>query len=233
MFAFGKCRKYEEREKAMLIGHLKGVIEEKFPNLVVIDVHGIGFNVHISTSTFEDLPDVGNEIKIYTHTEVKEEIFSLYGFLNRMELEFFEKLIGVNTIGPTVAMKALSGISVPSLISAIATGDEKKISKLPGIGTKKAQLILVHLKDKIHLEDALATNFAAATASATNENDYVTHMTDNTQVSDSILALVALGYSNSQSKNAVNEFLKERKTAGLQDCELTSDTILKGAFKYL
>ena len=136
-----------------MYAYIKGTIEELTEDAVVVEAGGIGYNIKISTATAGLLPGAGNEVKIYTYTLVREDAFSLFGFLTRDDLEIFKKLIAVNVIGPKGGLAILSVMSADDLRFAVMAGDAKAIAKAPGIGAKTAERVILELRDKISLED--------------------------------------------------------------------------------
>lgn len=138
-----------------MIAFVKGFIEDISEENVVIDTGNIGYNLKISTGTAARLPGIGAEVKLYTYTCVREDSFSLFGFLSRDDLEIFKKLITVNGIGPKGGLAILSVMTADSLRFAIISGDAVSIAKAPGIGKKTAERVILDLKDKISLEDTL------------------------------------------------------------------------------
>ena len=136
-----------------MFAYLKGIIEEITEDNLVIDVNNVGYNVRISSGTAQLLPPKGEEIKIYTYTLVREDMFCLYGFLTRDDLEIFRKLITVSGIGPKGGLSILSVMDSDSLRYAIISGDAKAISKAPGIGARSAERIILELRDKIEMPE--------------------------------------------------------------------------------
>jgi Holliday junction DNA helicase RuvA len=132
-----------------MIAHLRGTVLEKHPNLVIVEASGVGYEVHIPVSTFTRLPDVGGETKLRVHMVVREDAMLLYGFFTPEEKLIFEKLITVSGIGPKVALTALSGIALPELVQAIRTGDLVQLTRIPGVGKKTAERMVVELRDKL------------------------------------------------------------------------------------
>jgi len=132
-----------------MIAHLRGLLLEKHPNQAVIETAGVGYDVTIPVSTFTQLPDVGVEVRLRIHTHVREDAFSLYGFLTQDEKALFEKLIGVSGIGPTLAIKILSGLSAADLIQFIRRGEVASLVRIPGIGKKTAERMVLELRDKL------------------------------------------------------------------------------------
>ncbi|MCH5262584.1 MAG: Holliday junction branch migration protein RuvA [Lachnospiraceae bacterium] len=205
-----------------MYAYLKGTLEEITEDNIVVEVGNIGYNVKVSTTTADLLPPLGGEVKIYTYTLVREDTFSLYGFLTRDDLEVFKKLITVNGIGPKGGLAILSVMSADALRFAIMAGDAKSIAKAPGIGNKTAERVILDLRDKISLEDTLrglgepvgVTNAVAGTANL-----------DNAMKKEAIEALVALGYSASDATAAVKKVEVTEET--------TVESILKMALKYM
>ncbi len=132
-----------------MFAHLRGVLLEKSPNQAVVDVGGVGYDVTIAVSTFTQLPDLGAEVSLRIHTHVREDALSLYGFLSREEKALFEKLISVSGIGPTLAVKVLSGLAAPDLIGHIRRGEVEKLVRIPGVGKKTAERMILELRDKL------------------------------------------------------------------------------------
>ena len=206
-----------------MYAYLKGTLEEITEDNIVVEVGNIGYNVKVSTTTTEVLPGIGSEVKIYTYTLVREDTFSLYGFLTKDDLEIFKKLITVNGIGPKGGLAILSVMNADALRFAIMAGDAKSIAKAPGVGNKTAERVILDLRDKISLEDTLR----GIDGSSENVNGTLTGGagTDNVMKKEAIEALVALGYSASDATSAV------KKVEVTEDT--TVETILKAALKYM
>src|ERR1035438_1740664 len=132
-----------------MIASLRGVLIEKHPNQAIVETGGVGYDVTIPVSTFTRLPEAGKEVRLRIHTHVREDALALYGFLTQDEKALFEKLIGVSGIGPTLAVKILSGLAAPDLILSIRRGEVEKLVKLPGIGKKTAERMVLELRDKL------------------------------------------------------------------------------------
>ena len=132
-----------------MIALLRGILLEKHPNQVIVEAGGVGYDVAIPVSTFTRLPDAGVEIRLRIHTHVREDALSLYGFLTQDEKALFEKLISVSGIGPTLAVKILSGLSAPNLILHIRRGEVDRLVKIPGVGKKTAERMVLELRDKM------------------------------------------------------------------------------------
>src|SRR5271166_2641764 len=132
-----------------MIATLRGKLIEKHPNQAIVEAGGVGYDVLIPVSTFSALPDAGAEVKLRIHTHVREDAFSLFGFLTGEEKTVFEKLISVSGIGPSLGIKVLSGMAVSALIPAIRQGQVDQLVRIPGVGKKTAERIVLELKDKL------------------------------------------------------------------------------------
>ncbi len=207
-----------------MIGYLCGEIAELAEDLVVLDVHDIGYNVRISSDFATRLPGVGERVKIYTYTYVKEDAFLLYGFPSRDELDLFKKMIGVGGIGPKGALGILSVLSAADLRLAIYSGDIKAISKAPGIGKKTAERLILDLRDKVSPEEALESIGSLEDGAGVADMGSM-GMPDSRVKADAIEALVALGYARSDTIKAVQKVAVTEST--------TTEDILKEALKHL
>jgi len=132
-----------------MIAFLRGKLLEKHPNQIVIDTGGVGYDVVIPISTFSALPDAGAEVALRIHTHVREDALALFGFLTPAEKALFEKLISVSGIGPSLAIKVLSGLATPAIIDAIRGGQVEQLVRIPGVGKKTAERMVLELKDKL------------------------------------------------------------------------------------
>ena len=198
-----------------MIAFVKGEIENISEDNTVIDVGGIGYNVRISPQTAGRLPGIGQEVKLYTYTCVREDAFWLYGFISRDELELFKLLITVHGFGPTAGRAILSVMSADDLRFSIISGDAKAIAKAPGIGIKTAGRVILDLKDKISMED---------TAFHREMDDYADLAGGWADAAgEAVEALTALGYSSADALRAV-------KKSDITE-EMDVETILKLALK--
>ena len=184
-----------------MVAYVNGILESIEEGNAVIDVNGIGINVNISGSTMDRMPGIGEMVKVYTYTNVKEDAFTLFGFLSRDELSLFKLLITVNGIGPKGGLAILSVMSPDDLRFAIIAGDSASIAKAPGIGKKTAERITLELKDKIKVtEDSLLSQGGDSL-----DGDL---LGDNLSAKDeTVAALVALGYNQSDAMRAVRKVL--------------------------
>ncbi len=201
-----------------MIAYVKGEIAELTEENVVIEVSGVGFNVNISGRVAQSLPGVGEQVKLYTYTLVREDAFSLYGFLNRSDLELFKKCISVSGIGPKGALAILSAMDGDSLRYAILSGDAKAISKAQGIGARTAERLILELKDKVSYDDTMIDMEVERGSRGT--------LTPAEGVlKEAVEALTALGYGQTESLRAVKAVPNAEK--------LDSSAILKAALKNL
>lgn len=202
-----------------MIAYVNGIIDDITEENTVIDVGGVGYNVKISADTAARLPGIGEPVKLYTYTNVKEDAFQLFGFLSRNDLEIFKKCITVNGIGPKGALAILSVLDADSLRFAIMSGDAKAISRAPGIGAKTAERLILELKDKIKIDDTMISreidSYEASGEAAA----------DSAQKKEAVAALVALGYGQAESVKAVNAI------EGIENMD--SGAVLKAALKKL
>lgn len=198
-----------------MYAYFKGKIAAKEPDLVIVEVNGVGYNIRISAGTASLLPPVGEEAKLYTYTSVREDAITLYGFLTKDDLDMFRLLIGVNGIGPKGGQSILSVMSPDDLRFAIVSGDAKMIARAPGIGAKTAQRIILDMRDKVSLEDTLHGEAEAVRLDAS--------VSDSAR--EAVEALTALGYGMTEAARAV----KEVKGAD----QMAVEDILKASLKYL
>ena len=197
-----------------MISYIKGILEDMSPGMVVVDNHGIGYQMMVPMRG-ESFPKIGQEIKIYTHMHVREDDVSLFGFLSKEEKEAFELLIGVNGIGPKVGLSVLSTLSVYELKMAVISEDVKTISKTPGLGPKGAKKLILELKDKLSFEELEEDGVGAEI--------FDTSADSSDSVMITIEGLVRLGYSKSEAASAVNK-VEDAK-------DLTPEELLKKALK--
>jgi len=197
-----------------MIAHLRGRLLEKHPNRVIVDVNGVGYDVHVPLSTFYEMAEVGEEIALRIHTHVREDALLLYGFATPLELQIFERLISVSGIGPKLALAVLSGIEPNELVSAIRTANVARLTGIPGIGKKIAERIGLELKDK--MASFVAAEMAASHTTAAGE----------TLRDDVLSALMNLGYHRPLAERAVDSAVK--KSVGS-----SFETVLKHALREL
>ena len=132
-----------------MIGYLRGRLVDKQPNRLLVDVNGVGYELHVPLSSFYDLGDEGADVALRVHTHVREDALSLFGFATKLELDVFERLIGISGVGPRLALAVLSGIEPPDLVRAVRHGDVARLTRIPGVGKKTAERIGLELKDRL------------------------------------------------------------------------------------
>jgi Holliday junction DNA helicase RuvA len=147
-----------------MIAHLKGTLLEKHPNQVIVETGGVGYDVTVPVSTFSALPNAGAEVRLHVHTHVREDAIALYGFFTRDEKALFERLISVSGIGPKLAVTVLSGLATADLVAAIRAGHVEQLVRIPGVGKKTAERMVLELRDK--LQGLAATGAPAETLAA-------------------------------------------------------------------
>lgn len=199
-----------------MIAYVRGTVENITEDNAVVDVGGIGYNIKISADTAARLPGIGESVKLYTYTSVREDAIQLFGFLARNDLEIFRKCITVSGIGPKGALAILSVLDADSLRFAIMSGDVKAITKAPGIGARTAERLILELKDKIKIDDTLIDREIAATQA-------LGAGADTPQKKEAIEALVSLGYGQAEAAKAVNAI------EGIETMD--SGAVLKAALK--
>ena len=205
-----------------MIAYVNGILESIEEGNAVVDVNGIGYNVNISGSTMDRMPGIGESVKLYTYTNVKEDAFTLFGFLSKDELNLFKLLITVNGIGPKGGLAILSVMSPDDLRFAIIAGDSKSLSKAPGIGKKTAERITLELRDKIKAtEDTMLGGAGISMDNALGDTD--------SSKSEAASALVALGYNSADAMKAVRKVVSANPSAA-EDTELLLKLALKEMF---
>lgn len=206
-----------------MFAFIEGLLDYIDEDTCVVDAGGFGININISGRTAMMLPGIGEHVKLYTYTAVREDSISLYGFDTREDLNLYKKLITVNGVGPKVGLALLSALDADAIRLAIISEDFKKISSAPGVGPKTAQRIVLELKDKIKMsDDALANSIInSKSLDIVTSNDKST--TD--EMKDAISALVALGYGQTDSRKAVLSIENVEK--------MDSSEILSAALKKL
>lgn len=170
-----------------MIAHLKGTLLKKTPASALLDVNGVGYLVFIPLTTYYELPELGDTLSFFIHTHVREDALKLYGFLSEDDKNIFETLIGVNKVGPKLALTILSGLSAQGLAQAVSAQDIARLNAIPGVGSKTAERLVLELKDKLA---PLAPSPGAPAAS-------------NGVMSDALSALINLGYKRPAAEQAL------------------------------
>ena len=179
-----------------MIAHLRGTLLAKHPNQVVVETHGVGYEVMISIPTFSELPAAGAEVALHIHTHVREDALSLYGFLRLGEKHLFEKLLTVSGIGPKLAITILSGMAADEMVGAIRSGDLPRLTRIPGIGKKTAERMVLELRDKLPAGTG-AVDLTTPAASPIEE--------------DVLSALVNLGYQRAAAEKGLQVAIRNAK----------------------
>ena len=198
-----------------MIAYIKGKLETKSSTYVVVDVNGIGYKIFMSGTAISEMAETGEEVKIHTYYYVREDNISLYGFNTQEELKMFELLLSVSGVGAKSAIAMLSAIKPSSFALAVISNDIKALTKIPGVGPKSEQRIILELKDKLKTEQAIA------------ENDNVevkTIIANNTNVDEAISALQVLGYTRKEIEKAFEH---------MQNKDLSVEDLIKQALKIL
>lgn len=198
-----------------MITFLHGKLVEMLPTQVTVDVHGVGYEVLIPLSSFDKLPQPGQDIRLLTHLAIREDAHVLYGFMSAAEREMFRLLINtVSGIGPKIALNILSGINVAAFRGAVATGDVKALSQISGVGKKTAERIVVELKDKVGAAGAWEASSAQRALSPEDQ-----------RVNDAVLALLALGFKQIEAHDSV------RKAQASLGAQATVEELVRACLK--
>ena len=203
----------------MVISYIRGVLAEEEEDQIVGEASSIGYEIHVPLSFLEELPPVGEEVRIYTYLQVKEDALNLFGFRSRQDLTMFQQLLGVNGIGPKGALGLLSAMRPDDLRLAVISGDAKAISKAPGIGLKTAQRLILDLKDKISVEEILMTDQEETGTTPVRTGG----LPDAGK--EAVDALTALGYSAMEATKA----LRQVEITG----QMTAEDVLKASLRHL
>ena len=200
-----------------MYSYIKGTLEETMEDKIVVDNHGIGYNINVPARVLDALAPVGSEVKVYTYLNVKEDAFSLYGFLTKDDIKVFKLLLGVGGIGPKGALAIRSVMSTDDLRFAVMGGDAKAIAKAPGVGGKTAQRVILELKDKLNIEDVFEEKDMPQVSGGVPETKTVK--------SEAVQALVALGYSSSEALSVLSKIEITE--------EMNVEDVLKAALKQM
>ncbi|MGP0075004.1 MAG: Holliday junction branch migration protein RuvA [Bryobacteraceae bacterium] len=191
-----------------MIAFLRGKLLEKHPNQVIVETAGVGYDVVIPISTFSALPDSGAEVALRIHTHVREDALALFGFLTPEEKALFEKLISVSGIGPSLAIKVLSGLATAAIVDAIRSGHVEQLVRIPGVGKKTAERMVLELKDKL---EGLGAGAAAPSGVATKAESPLSDIER-----DVLSALLNLGCNRASADAAVRKARAAESTAAFE-----------------
>ncbi|MBQ4473537.1 MAG: Holliday junction branch migration protein RuvA [Lachnospiraceae bacterium] len=199
-----------------MYAYIKGELTEVLEDRITVEAGGVGYEILVPATVFDELPVVGDECKIYTYFHVREDARQLYGFLSRSDKKVFQQLLTVNGVGPKGALDILSALSPEDLQFAILSEDVKAISSAKGIGLKTAKKLILELKDKISLEESFEESIAKKTAKKAKAEEH-------SVTSDAVEALTALGYSPTEAAKAVRAVQVTE--------EMDVEAVLKAALK--
>ncbi|MDP2560248.1 Holliday junction branch migration protein RuvA [Psychrobium sp. 1_MG-2023] len=205
-----------------MIGRLNGIVAEKQAPLLLLEVSGIGYEVQMPMTSFYQMPEVGEQVIIHTHFVVREDAQLLYGFANKIERELFREIIKANGVGPKLGLAILSGLSASQFVQIVSNSDASALVKLPGIGLKTAERLIIELKDRLknftlQQQDSLATDAQPL------DGDLGSTFIETVDVEqDAIDALLALGYKQNQATKIVKK---------VKLPEMDSEALIKAALK--
>lgn len=199
-----------------MIGRLRGVLLEKHPPHLLLEVAGVGYELELPLGNFQHLPALNETVTLYTHLVVREDAHLLYGFSSRRERELFRELIRLNGVGPKLALALLSALEVDALIRCVQADDVRALTRVPGVGKKTAERLLIELKDRFKAWDVLsdAPLLAEASASVANTTSHAER--------DAVSALLALGFKPAEASRAVTHVLEDG---------LSSEELIRRALK--
>ena len=188
-----------------MIAFLRGRVLDKQPNRIIVDVQGVGYELHVPLSTYYDIGEEGSEVSVRVYTHVREDALQLFGFLTELERQLFERLISINGIGPKLAIAVLSGLDPRELVAAVQRGDVARLVSIPGVGKKTAERIVLELRDRLQ---QLAVPVMASTPASPGA--------DRLRI-DLVSALQNLGYHRPQAEKAVESTLASSPDATFED----------------
>lgn len=198
-----------------MIGRLTGVLLEKQPPHIILDVQGVGYELDAPMSTFYKLPALGQSVTLHTHMVVREDAQLLYAFGEKRERELFRELIRLNGVGPKLALALMSGLEVDELIRAVQAQDTSALVRVPGVGKKTAERLLIELRDRFKAWEALPGAFKPLAGEGGNAAPV-------SQSSDAVSALIALGYKPQEASRAV---------AAIEEDGMSSEELIRRALK--
>lgn len=199
-----------------MIGRLRGSLAEKQPPHLVLDVNGVGYELEVPMTTLYRLPHVGETVTLHTHLVVREDAHLLYGFYEKRERELFRELIRLNGVGPKLALALMSGLEVDELVRCVQAQDTSALTRIPGVGKKTAERLLVELKDRFKAWESLPGTFTLV-SNGLNQAEPVA-----SAESDAVSALISLGYKPQEASKAVSA-IKEK--------DLSSADLIRRALK--
>ncbi len=205
----------------IMIGRLSGILIQKQPPLLMVDVHGVGYEVQAPMSTFYQLPELDNPVVILTHLVVREDAQLLYGFHSESERLLFKSLIKVNGVGPKLALTILSGISADEFVQVVKNNDESGLVRLPGIGKKTAQRLIIEMKDRLKDWQLPSDNTDDKTSTESDNS-----VSEQDTIQEAVSALIALGYKPVEASKMISRLDSEG-----QSCEMLIKQALKNTVR--
>jgi len=202
-----------------VIGRLRGTLAEKQPPHLILDVNGLGYELEVPMTTLYRLPSVGEPVTLHTHLVVREDAQLLYGFYEKRERELFRELIRLNGVGPKLALALMSGLDVDELVRCVQAQDTSALVKIPGVGKKTAERLLVELKDRFKAWETTPSMFELV---PTGPNGTKPGVPANTAENDAVSALISLGYKPQEASRAV---------AAIDGKGLTSEELIRRSLK--
>ena len=185
-----------------MIDYIRGILADKEIEHVAVEASGVGYSVTIPLSTYEKLPEPGKEVKVFIHYYVREDAIKLYGFASKIEREIFRELIAISKIGPKIALGILSAVSIENLVASVNSADSARLEKIPGIGLKTAQRLVVELKGKLGMYSSTAAPVSAPSIKRTGGKI-------NNRRDEAFAAMMSLGYNDKQVLKAVTRVEQE------------------------
>jgi len=201
-----------------VIGRLRGTLAEKQPPHLILDVNGLGYELEVPMTTLYRLPSVGEPLTLHTHLVVREDAQLLYGFIGRRERDFFRELIRLNGVGPKLALALMSSLEVDELVRCVQAQDTSALVRVPGVGKKTAERLLVELKDRFKAWESVPSMFALVP----NQPDGAPAQPVASAESDAVSALISLGYKPQEASKAVS---------AIKDKGLSSEDMIRRALK--
>ncbi|MDR3492754.1 MAG: Holliday junction branch migration protein RuvA [Gammaproteobacteria bacterium] len=198
-----------------MIGQLKGILLEKQPPQLILDVNGVGYEIDASMNTFYHLPEVGQAITLFTHFVVREDAHLLYGFHAKEERALFRTLLKVNGVGPKLALTILSSIDPTEFVRCVVNNDTASLVRLPGVGKKTAERLIIEMRDKV-------ANWQPVESMSVNELPNSSRVSRNQDSQDAVSALIALGYKPQEASRVVSK---------VDDGSLSSEEIIRRSLR--
>ena len=208
-----------------MIASIRGILTHKSPQYLIVDVHGVGYQIYTSLQSFYHLPEPKESVALHTYTHLREDTLQLYGFLTSLEREVFLLLLGVSGIGPKSALNILSGLSVADLVEAVKVGDLRKLTSVPGIGAKTAGRLALELKDKL-LGLTTCPEEGVRVGSSNPQHQRI--------FEDALSALVNLGYHRNEAKEAIRQIVQGNDPDGAERrTPLSVEELVRSSLKML